>query len=162
MKFLVIGYGNTLRGDDGLGPRVADQVARLNLPEVRTLAVHQLTPELAAEISQAEQVIFIDALIAKDNSTQPPSTQEASVREGRVESLSPQSSAPTLDHRWTPSLLLQLAKTLYGAEPLASHLFIPAIKFDYGETLSPIALSGIDWAVQAIQVSVELESAGHA
>ena len=35
--FLVIGYGNTLRGDDGVGPRVAEAIEKLNLPGVRTL-----------------------------------------------------------------------------------------------------------------------------
>jgi Ni,Fe-hydrogenase maturation factor len=29
---LVIGYGNTLRRDDGVGPRVADAIAALALP----------------------------------------------------------------------------------------------------------------------------------
>ena len=31
-ELLVIGYGNTLRGDDGVGPRVAEAVEKLNLP----------------------------------------------------------------------------------------------------------------------------------
>ena len=31
---LVIGYGNTLRGDDGVGPKVAEAVAALALPGV--------------------------------------------------------------------------------------------------------------------------------
>ena len=43
--FLVIGYGNTLRGDDGVGPRVAVAVEDLQLPGVRTLVCQLLTPE---------------------------------------------------------------------------------------------------------------------
>ena len=38
-NLLVIGYGNTLRGDDGLGPRVAEAVAALNLPGDRKSVV---------------------------------------------------------------------------------------------------------------------------
>ena len=31
---LVIGYGNTLRQDDGVGPKTAEAIAALNLPGV--------------------------------------------------------------------------------------------------------------------------------
>ncbi len=43
-KVLVIGYGNTLRSDDGAGKRVAELVAEWQLLNVRSLLVHQLTP----------------------------------------------------------------------------------------------------------------------
>ena len=44
---MVIGYGNTLRSDDGVGPLVAEAVHELVLPDVQTLAAGLLTPELA-------------------------------------------------------------------------------------------------------------------
>ena len=61
--FLIIGYGNTLRGDDGAGPRVAEAVAALNYPGVRTLVCPLLTPELADPISRAGAVLFVDAAV---------------------------------------------------------------------------------------------------
>jgi hypothetical protein len=36
----VIGYGNTLRGDDGIGPAVAEAVAALGLPGVRVIGAY--------------------------------------------------------------------------------------------------------------------------
>ena len=60
---LVIGYGNTLRGDDGVGPKVAETVGALRLPGVRTLICQQLSPEHAAPISVADTVIFVDAAV---------------------------------------------------------------------------------------------------
>ena len=60
-EVLVIGYGNTLRGDDGVGPRVVEAIGTLGLPGVRTLICPLLTPELADPISRAEKVIFVDA-----------------------------------------------------------------------------------------------------
>ena len=36
-EILVVGYGNTLRGDDGVGPRVAEAIGKRQLPGVRTL-----------------------------------------------------------------------------------------------------------------------------
>src|ERR1035441_10847597 len=60
---LVIGYGNTLRRDDGVGPRVADAVAALALPGVHALACPLLTPELADPVSRARVAIFVDAAV---------------------------------------------------------------------------------------------------
>ena len=60
---LIIGYGNTLRRDDGVGPKVAEAVAALALPGVRALAYPLLTPELAEAVSQARVVIFVDAAV---------------------------------------------------------------------------------------------------
>ena len=53
---LVIGIGNPLRGDDGVGPLLAEQAGGRS--------VHQLTPELAAELAELEAVLFIDAWLA--------------------------------------------------------------------------------------------------
>ena len=59
---LVIGYGNLLRGDDGIGQILANGLEeRIQHPSVKFLACHQLTPELAEPISRADTVIFIDA-----------------------------------------------------------------------------------------------------
>ena len=128
MKTLVIGYGNGLRGDDAVGPHAAEQVEGWDLPGVTSLVVHQLTPELAAAIAEAEAVWFIDASVEGP---------------GRVESVAPAEPSRSLDHLWSPGVLLYLAKSLYGAEPPAYHLLIPAVAFGYGEGLSAIARDGL-------------------
>ena len=48
-ELLVIGYGNSLRRDDGVGPRVAEAIEALNLPGVQTLVCQLLSPEHAEE-----------------------------------------------------------------------------------------------------------------
>jgi hydrogenase maturation protease len=58
---VVIGYGNEVRGDDGVGPRVARVVAGWQLPHVKALAVHQLLPELVESFAEASAVVFVDA-----------------------------------------------------------------------------------------------------
>ena len=152
MKVLAIGYGNRLRGDDGVGPVVVERVDRLFASkrerQVRALAVQQLTPELAAEIAQSDVVWFVDAW--------------ANGRGLMVRKVSVDSRTPSLDHGWSPSILLQLAKSLYGAEPIAYQLLIPATQFDYGETLSALACSGVKWAIRAIAASVEEDAYCHA
>ncbi len=140
MKTLVIGYGNTLRGDDGVGYRVAERLQTEAGDRLDSRPVHQLTPELALDIAQVDRVWFVDAWIAGTIPTMQPLT------------LTP--VAPVMDHRWQPTSLLHLAKTLYEAEPVAYQLLIPAADFDYGEHLSSGAQAGMEWAVQTIQASV--------
>src|SRR5213080_2808888 len=60
-RVLVIAYGNPLRCDDGVAWQAAEQIRR-KLPSLtEVICVHQLTPELAEEISRAGTVIFLDA-----------------------------------------------------------------------------------------------------
>lgn len=53
-SFLVISYGNQLRSDDGIGQQVSDEVERWNLPQVQVKSLHQLTPELADNLSKVD------------------------------------------------------------------------------------------------------------
>jgi hydrogenase maturation protease len=59
---LVIGCGNPLRSDDGVGRHAARQIAATVSPsDVTVLVRHQLTPDLAEPVYKARLVIFIDA-----------------------------------------------------------------------------------------------------
>ena len=61
-RCLILACGNTLRSDDGLGPRLAEWAEQqfLTEPAVRVLSRQQWTPELAEDIAAAESVLFID------------------------------------------------------------------------------------------------------
>ena len=61
MRWLVIGYGSDLRGDDGLGRRAALAVAALEMAGATVMSVHQLTPELAEPLAGVDGAIFLDA-----------------------------------------------------------------------------------------------------
>jgi hydrogenase maturation protease len=55
---LILGIGNTLRGDDGVGPFVLSLLANRGY----TLrATHGLLPELAEDIAAHARVVFVDA-----------------------------------------------------------------------------------------------------
>jgi hydrogenase maturation protease len=141
MRILVIGYGNLLRGDDGVGAIVAETVAAWHLPGVRTLSLHQLTPELADDIAQVEVVFFIDACIEKKTASLEP------IQLGEITS--------TLDHVWSPPALLYLTQTLYNATPVAYQILIPALEFDYGAPLSAIAEYGLAWSLERLKVRLK-------
>jgi hypothetical protein len=57
---MIIGYGNTLRGDDGVGPAVAALIAARQ-PGIRAMALPMLVPELAPLVAAAPVVVFVDA-----------------------------------------------------------------------------------------------------
>jgi hydrogenase maturation protease len=151
MKTLIIGYGNSLRGDDGVGALVAEQVAAWNLPEVRTLSVHQLTPELAAEIAEVEIVFFADACIGRLHATIEPIQLAAVPCLQKGSNIGLDIGLESLNHVWNPAVLLALAKTLYNAVPVAYQLLIPAHDFGYGAPLSKSARDGLAWSLQALQ-----------
>lgn len=64
---LIIGYGNPLREDDGIGWRAAELVeGDLKPSEADVIRCHQLTPELADEIGRASVVVFLDAAVDEE------------------------------------------------------------------------------------------------
>jgi hydrogenase maturation protease len=135
---LVIGYGNTLRGDDGVGPRVAEAVAALNLPGVHALACQMLTPELTDEISQARVAIFVDAAMDAPDVVQ-------------LRKLQPTDSSQLMAHAADPRTMLALARDVFGRAPEAWWLTIPVVNMDFSEALSPAAQRGFEEAVKQIQ-----------
>ena len=136
---LVIGYGNELRGDDAVGPRVAIEVAGWKREGLRTMACHQLTPELADPIAAAGRVIFVDATVA-------------SVGEVSMCEIGPASPSPAImTHVVDPQTLLRLAKQVFGRCPQAWWLTVPVENLDFGEKLSPLAQRGLQQALEKIR-----------
>lgn len=138
---LVIGYGNTLRSDDAAGQQIAEIVSEWNLAEVRSLAVHQLTPELADPLSTAGMAIFIDVYVANGDS--------ATVQ---VIELTPSSDPIVgLGHTADPRSLLHFTQQVYGTSPLSWWILVPAVNFEFGEQLSPTTQNGVMVALEQIQ-----------
>ncbi len=125
-RVFIIGYGNPLRGDDGLGWHAVQRLAdSIHDPDVVISAVHQLTPDLAEPLSRSQIVIFIDA--GCDNKG-----GDLVFRQVTPDSIPPQ----TFSHQLTPEVLLGMAKSLYGACSEASLLTLPGRSIEFGEGLS--------------------------
>jgi hydrogenase maturation protease len=132
---LLIGYGNPLRRDDGLGPHIAAVIQELGLPKVRTRIVHQLAPEMAEELSTASRAVFVDASI------------ESTANGVTVKPLEP-GGAIGVSHAFDPQLLLCLAQTLFGHAPRAWLIQVAGDDFGAGEGLSAAASRRSERAVQ--------------
>ncbi len=119
---LLIGYGNPLRGDDGVGWRIVEAVDALALP-VETAAVHQLTPEWAEPISRADLVIFADAAAVGA----PGEVALFPLRPG---------AARQGTHETTAEGLLAAAAELFGRCPLAYMVTVAGGSFELSEALT--------------------------
>jgi len=136
-KLLVIGYGNTLRKDDGVGPLAASELETLHLPGVNTLVCPLLTPELAEPVSRSDEVIFIDA------SVEP-------ARDVQLRRVAPADSSRVLAHAANPQILLALARDVFGRVPKAWCLTIPVEDLGLGESLSATARANLRSAVEMV------------
>lgn len=138
---LVIGIGNRLRGDDGIGPALVESLE--DRPGLERHVVHQLTPDLAPRVSEATRVLFVDASI-----------------DGRklgITRVMP-GEARGLGHALAPSALLDLTATLYGASPPAWLLTVPGHDFEVEERLSAWALADLPEARRRVEIWLEAGS----
>jgi hydrogenase maturation protease len=139
-RVLVIGIGNTLRSDDGFAWHVADELLQQGHSEnLQVLKVHQLTPELAEAICEADLVILVDAGAHGTPGTltcDPVSVLEAD---------------PRFSHDVTPATLIHMAKTLYGKAPTAHLLCVTGKTFEHGESLSPEIATAIPQVIAKIR-----------
>ncbi|MEA5618646.1 hydrogenase maturation protease [Cronbergia sp. UHCC 0137] len=135
---LVIGYGNELRGDDAIGQIIAKTIKSWNLNNVESLAVHQLTPELAANLATVNLVIFVDACINSPS------------EDVQVKSILPSFDNAINGHITNSRSLLALTQTLYGCCPQAWLVSVPGINFEISDSISSIAENGIAIALNKI------------
>ena len=124
---LVVGYGNPLRTDDGVGPAVASRLtADPRLADVDIRTGHQLTPELALDASRASLLVLVDA-----DAGEPPG--EVAVR--RLEPTELAGTAWT--HHLDPSGLVGLAHELWGSAPPVVVVSVGPVSLKLGEELTP-------------------------
>lgn len=123
---LVVGYGNSLRSDDGLGLYAVREIQKkIARPEIEFIEVAQLQPELAETISKKDFVIFIDAVMHGISG------------ETHYELVFPSAKAPGMSHATDPETLLFAAKELYGNAPKALLATVAGECFGFGTKLSP-------------------------
>jgi hydrogenase maturation protease len=134
---LIIGIGNSLRSDDGVGVVACEQIDRLQWPAVSTLTTHQLFPETMLAMEGYATVIILDA-----------------EREGdlpRWQELEPSDPiAPSFSHQFDSQMLQQLQYTLQGKKSDIYLCGIPGEQFDHGSRLSPKALLNLQKAIAMI------------
>lgn len=145
-RCLILACGNPLRGDDGVGPWLAEWAEdRLRSEStVRVLAPQQWTPELAEEIAHAASVLFVDC-----SAESPP---------GSVAIIEVQASAPARSlatHHLGAPELLALARDLYNSLPRKSLLLtVGAGSTQLGEEFSDAVIAALPGACMLLEDTV--------
>lgn len=136
---LVIALGNPSRGDDALGPLVAERLEALALPEVEVLSDFQLQIEYALDLRGREEVIFVDATLAGDApfSFAPPAAR---------------SDTSVTTHALSPQALLEGYSRLTGEAPPATWvLALRGYAFELGAGLSAQAAANLEAGWSALR-----------
>ena len=144
-RILVIGYGNPGRLDDGLGPGLAAEVERLDIPGVDVDSDYQLNVEHALDASRHDIVIFADA-----DSRGEEAFSFHEIRPARDSSFT--------THDVAPEQVLGLAHTLFGGMARGFVLGIRGYEFnELGERLTPRAgqnlASALAFLAQLLQLT---------
>lgn len=131
MKILVCGYGNPFRTDDGVGHILAGEIAgwlQEAGEEAELRLEHQLLPELAADFSGFDLLVFADARIQG-------TAEEVGFL---LEELSPDPILEGLNmHTVGPEWVLALAAQLGERVPPAVLASVEGDSFDFGDELTP-------------------------
>ena len=136
-KTIIIGYGNTLRRDDGAGVAAAETLARVH-PEANVMTAKGLYPELAERVAACEMAVFLDASARTSNVC--------------VTRLTPESTIHGAGgHALSPGEVLGLCCEMYAGAPRVAMLVeIPAFEWGFGETMSARTCMMVDRCVQLI------------
>jgi len=96
---VIIGYGNTLRGEDGFGVDVIEKLQNYNLVDTKLISTFQLTPELCLELLEANEIIFVDAAYGEDRY--------------KLGCNLTKTTHTTLSHHITPKVIVSILKDVY-------------------------------------------------
>lgn len=137
---LIVGYGNPLRSDDGVGWVIAGRLAAdPRFSDTVVLQRQQLTPELALDVSRADLVVLVDA------------RSGAPAGAVAIERVDPASANGTAwSHHLGPASLVGLAGELYGRAAEVQVVSIGVGSLEVGERLSPAVEAAVTGAIDTI------------
>ena len=154
VKTIVLGFGNPDRGDDGVAWHVLAGIANrfgqtlsnenmeaglIKLSEHTNLWFNlQLIPEVAEELAEHQQAIFIDAHTAEIK------------EEIKVSKIEPEFQNSPFTHHLTAATCLSLSKTLYHKYPESILVSIRGYDFGFSHILSQKTVGLAEKAVELI------------
>lgn len=149
-EVLVVGYGSSLRTDDGLGWHAAQRLAEdPRFVGMSVLQRHQLTPELALDISTAALVVLLDA------------SSGLAPGEIAVEQVDPtEGAAQSWSHHLSPAALVSLSHELYGRAAKVYVVSCGAQSLEIGDRLSPVAEAALPKMLDAVVELVASHNGG--
>jgi hydrogenase maturation protease len=150
MKTLVIGLGNPILGDDGVGWRVVEEIARrtVSQPDVEVDCISLGGLSLMERMTGSERVIIVDSIFT---GTKPVGTLGLFLLD-ELPDLS--SGHTTAIHDTSLRNALKVGRSMDIPLPADEDVTIVAIEsnnvYDFSETLSPPVEAAVPYAVEAV------------
>ena len=136
-KILIVGIGNTIRCDDGLGAFICSSIEKLALDGVTTMITQQLHTELLNDFLAYDHIVLVDAAVTEDTVL--------------FQRLKKKTTAPvSTSHAADANLLASLAQQLYQKELSIMICAVKGYNFEIGERLSASAKKNADAAISII------------
>lgn len=138
---LVIGFGNILRKDDGLGPKAVDLINKSGFDgcDVRTMSLPQIDITLAITLASVDFAIFVDARSDDLNDPVIIEHSEPNELETQLSHTSHSLSIPSL---------IKLTQEIFGRAPDSYTVEPKGYDFSIGESLSPQAEANLHLALK--------------
>jgi hydrogenase maturation protease len=138
-KLCILGVGNSLRGDDGIGPYIIHQLSRLQIRDAELLTSPSLQTDWMETIAGFEEIILVDAEANGAKST-------------RFHLLQPgEYLAESGSHYLGPGTFLALLTGLLHTSPRFHLCAVPGYDFGFQEGLSEQALEQSERAIGIIK-----------
>lgn len=134
---LVLAVGNPSRGDDAIGPLLAERLEAAAPADVEVLTDFQLQIEHVLDLRDRRLVIFADAAVSG----------------AEPFSFAPLGPAPRtgyITHALSPATLVLHYRRLFGVPPEAFVLAVRGYEFDLGTPLSAAAARNLEAALSHI------------
>ena len=139
IKILILGIGNPGRGDDGLGPKLVEQLENEGLKTADFGFRYQLNVEDALTVKDYEIVVFADSCPAGE-------------RPATLTEIGPSKTMSFSTHEMAPDSILALCQELYGRRPQAYILAIRGYDWDIREALSDAADKNLARAIDLLKI----------
>ena len=119
MSLLIIGYGDKRKADNSAGRHIAEAIKQKRLKSVQALSVYHLSSSLASRVAKAKMVIFIGSYCLLDEMNP----------EIIIKHFLPNYEQPEIGISYPnpPYSLLSFIKRVYGKQPDAYWILVPAV-----------------------------------
>jgi hydrogenase maturation protease len=135
-NMLIVGIGNPIRSDDGIGSYICEKITTMNMAGVETFCIQQLQIEFIETFSRYDVVMIVDASVNGSDAEITP------IQKGP-------SSIPS-SHHMHPQELSSIAELTMNISPEYVLCSVKGINFDFGEDLSETAIRNANTAISLI------------
>lgn len=137
-SLIIFCWGNASRGDDGIGPLLAQRLREQDIDGLVVVEDHQLNIEHVMDFDGTTPVLFVDASVAIE-------------RGCRLERIEPSEDGNFSTHAISPRALLNVYRQTTGlAPPPAFLLHVAGRDFALGTGLSDTAQDAVNSALAAL------------